>query len=100
MSVDNTPAHDATIATIDLLVVLIPKGTKRKRGQLLDRLRSSRYRQTPNYHKRVKAHAISVSILASTLDSSLIWRIRKNKILSGRFFLYVFKLLCYHRHVG
>ena len=31
-----------------------------------------RYRQTPNYHIRVKAHAIGVSIRAFTLDSSLI----------------------------
>lgn len=31
---------------------------------------SYRYRQTPNYHIGVKAHAISVSIRAFTLDSS------------------------------
>ena len=37
--------------------MLIDKGTKRKREQLL-RLRCSRYRQTPIYLKRVKAHAI------------------------------------------
>ena len=36
------------------------------------RLRFSRYRQTPNVPKRVKAHAIGVSILAFTLGLFLI----------------------------
>ena len=40
-----------------MFIMLIDKVTKRKREQLL-RLRCSRYRQTPIYLKRVKAHAI------------------------------------------
>lgn len=51
---------------------------------------------------RVKAHAISVSILALILACSLIFgEISMNKILSGRFFLYVFNyVISAHRHVG
>ena len=75
-----------------ILMFIYPKGiiiqTKRKRGQLLYRLRLLRYRQTPDYHIRVKAHAISVSILACTLDSLFIFaEISEDQILSGRFFL-------------
>ena len=49
--------------------ILIQKDTKRKRG-LLTSSTFYRYRQTPNYHLRVKAHASGVSILAFTLGSS------------------------------
>ena len=52
---------------------------KRKRGLLL-RLRSLRYRQTPNNHIRVKVHASGVSTLAFTLGCSFYYgEISENK---------------------
>ena len=46
--------------------------THKENVSYLLRLRSSRYRQTPYNHLRVKAHAIGVSILAFTLGLFLI----------------------------
>ena len=56
----------------------------------------SRYRQTPNSHLRVKAHAIGVSILAFTLDCSFKFgEFGKNKNLSGRFYFVYFYIKYY-----
>ena len=51
----------------------------KKRGQFTSST-FTRYRQTPYSHIRVKAHASSVSILAFTLDCSLILANSVNKI--------------------
>jgi hypothetical protein len=58
-----------------------------------------RYRQTPNYLKRVKAHAIRREPFTSVLDSILVHLpIFKNKNKKQTLLPYVFMSLSSHRH--
>ena len=59
------------------------------------RLRILRYRQTPMLLKRVKAHAIGVSILAFTPAAFLNLANFRIQDSNGRFLSVVFIVLCY-----
>ena len=70
---------------IDLTVL----NKRPKKRRLILRLRSSRYRQTPNNPKRIKAHLFSVSILAFTHGYSYFGGNLEEQDSSGRFNSYL-----------